>query len=53
MLDEPDRLFGMSPDWTGLNETDKARVIAEVRRMADGQPFLPVPSTALIGIAER
>jgi ubiquinone/menaquinone biosynthesis C-methylase UbiE len=44
-LDQPDTLFGMSPD--------KAAVIAEVRRRADGRPVLPVPSTALIGIALR
>lgn len=52
-LDEPDRLFGMSPDWTALSEADKAAVVAEVRRMADHRPIFPIPSTALIAVAER
>ncbi|MFV0623372.1 class I SAM-dependent methyltransferase [Sphingomonas sp. ac-8] len=52
-LAEPDTLFGMSPDWTSLSETEKAAVVAEVRRLADGRPVLPVPSTALIGVARR
>jgi ubiquinone/menaquinone biosynthesis C-methylase UbiE len=52
-LAEPDTLFGMSPDWTSLNDPDKAVVIAEVRRMAGDRPVLPVPSTALIAVAER
>lgn len=52
-LANPDTLFGMSPDWTGLSDTEKAAVVAEVRQMAGGRPILPVPSTALIGIADR
>jgi ubiquinone/menaquinone biosynthesis C-methylase UbiE len=52
-LDAPDTLFGMSPDWTSLNDIEKAAVIAEVRGRADGRPVLPITSTALIGVAER
>jgi SAM-dependent methyltransferase len=52
-LDAPDTLFGMSPDWTSLNDIEKAAVIAEVRGRADGRPILPITSTALIGVAER
>ncbi len=52
-LSEPDTLFGMSPDWTGLDEAQKAVVIAEVRRMAGDRPVLPIPSTALIAVAAR
>jgi ubiquinone/menaquinone biosynthesis C-methylase UbiE len=52
-LDEPDTLFGMSPDWTSLTDADKSAVVAEVRRMAAGRAILPIPSTALIGVAKR
>ncbi|HYC94895.1 MAG TPA: methyltransferase domain-containing protein [Sphingomicrobium sp.] len=52
-LSEPDKLFGMSPDWTSLNEARKAAVIAEVGQMADGRPVLPIPSTALLAVAQR
>ncbi|MDW5318198.1 class I SAM-dependent methyltransferase [Rhizobium sp. PL01] len=52
-LEEPDTLFGMSPDWISLSDADKVAVIAEVRQMADDQPVLPIPSTALIAVAER
>jgi ubiquinone/menaquinone biosynthesis C-methylase UbiE len=52
-LDEPDTLFGMSPDWTNLSDADKAAVIAEVRRMAGDRPVFPIPSTALIAVAKR
>ena len=52
-LNDPDTLFGLSPDWTGLNEADKAAVVAEVRRMAGDRAILPIPSTALIGVARR
>jgi len=51
-LDEPDTLFGMSPDWVSLNDADKAKVIAEVRMMGGDQPNLPIPSTALIAVAK-
>ena len=53
MLAEPDTLFGLSPDWTSLGEAEKAAVIAEVRQMAEGRTILTIPSTALIGIAQR
>ena len=52
-LAEPDTLFGMSPDWTSLNGTEKAAVVAEVRQMAGNRPTLPIPSTALIAVAKR
>ncbi|KIQ06172.1 MULTISPECIES: class I SAM-dependent methyltransferase [Pseudomonas] len=52
-LDEPDKLFGMSPDWTSLSAADKAAVIGEVRRLAADRPVLSVPSTALIAVATR
>ena len=52
-LDDPDRLFGMSPDWTSLNDGEKATVITEVRQRAGDRPILPIPSTALIGVAQR
>ncbi|ARU89238.1 class I SAM-dependent methyltransferase [Pseudomonas sp. M30-35] len=52
-LDEPDTLFGMSPDWVSLSDSDKAAVIAEVRQMAGDQLFIAIPSTALIAVAKR
>lgn len=52
-LSEPDTLFGMSPDWTSLDEAEKDSVIAEVRQMAGGRALLPIPSTALIAVAQR
>ena len=52
-LDEPDTLFGMSPDWTSLSDAEKGAVVAEVRRMAEARRVLQVPSTALIGVATR
>jgi ubiquinone/menaquinone biosynthesis C-methylase UbiE len=52
-LDKPDTLFGMSPDWTSLSDAEKAAVVAEVRAMAGDQPVLPIPSTALIAVAQR
>lgn len=52
-LDKPDTLFGMSPDWTSLDDAGKVAVVAEVRRMAGDRPALPVPSTALIAVARR
>jgi ubiquinone/menaquinone biosynthesis C-methylase UbiE len=52
-LDDPDTLFGMSPDWTSLSYEEKADIVTEVRRMAKGRSILPVPSTALIGVARR
>ncbi|MEG3084410.1 class I SAM-dependent methyltransferase [Sphingomonas sp. PB2P12] len=52
-LAQPDTLFGMSPDWTSLNDSEKVAVIAEVRSMAGDRATLPVPSTALIAVAVR
>ena len=52
-LDAPDTLFGMSPDWTSLSDQEKAAVVAEAHRMAADRTILPIPSTALIGIARR
>lgn len=52
-LAEPDTLFGLSPDWTSLSESERAAVVEEVRRMAHGRATLPIPSTALIGVARR
>jgi ubiquinone/menaquinone biosynthesis C-methylase UbiE len=52
-LREPDKLFGLSPDWTELNADEKAAVVDEVRTMAGSRTILPVPSTALIGLARR
>jgi ubiquinone/menaquinone biosynthesis C-methylase UbiE len=53
MLDDPDTVFGLSPDWTDLNDSDKASVISEVRRMTGHRSVLPIPSTALIAVAQR
>jgi hypothetical protein len=50
-LAEPDTLFGMSPDWTALSDAEKAEVVAEARAMAGDDAVLPIPSTALIGVA--
>lgn len=52
-LAEPDSLFGMSPDWISLSDANKLAVIADVRRMAGDRHILPIPSTALISVAER
>ena len=52
-LDQPDTLFGMSPDWTSLSDAQKVQFIAEVREMAGDRSILPIPSTALIGVARR
>ena len=52
-LDKPDTVFGMSPDWTSLSDADKAAVVREARRMAGDRLILPIPSTAMIGVAER
>jgi len=52
-LNDPDSLFGMSPDWTSLDETEKAAVIVEVHTLAAGRDVLPIPSSALIAVAER
>ncbi|SEN47610.1 Ubiquinone/menaquinone biosynthesis C-methylase UbiE [Sphingomonas gellani] len=52
-LSDPDALFGMSPDWTSLSDTDKSAVVDEVRTMAGERAVLPIPSTALIAVARR
>jgi hypothetical protein len=52
-LDEPDKLFGLSMNWTSLSEPEKAAVVAEAYLMAADQLILPIPSTALIGVAIR
>ncbi|MBB5686389.1 class I SAM-dependent methyltransferase [Sphingobium boeckii] len=52
-LDEPDTLFGMSPDWTSLSDADRVAVIDEARKMAGQAAVLPIPSTALIAVATR
>lgn len=53
MLDTPDKLFGMSPDWTSLSDAEKAAAVAEARILAGDRAILPIPSTALIGLAVR
>ncbi|WP_457105911.1 class I SAM-dependent methyltransferase [Methylobacterium sp. P5_C11] len=53
MLDDPDTVFGLSPDWADLNDANKAAVIAEARRMAGDRPTLLIPSAALIAVARR
>lgn len=53
MLDDRDGLFGASPDWSGLEDAQKDRIVAELRAMAGDRPRLPIPSTALIGVARR
>lgn len=53
MLEDADAVFGSSPDWTGLDAAQKDRIIAELRRMAGDRALLPIPSTALLGIARR
>ncbi len=52
-LAEPDKLFGMSPDWTSLDQAEKDAVIGEVRRMAGDSAILNIASTALIAVAQR
>jgi ubiquinone/menaquinone biosynthesis C-methylase UbiE len=52
-MDDLDALFGPSPDWTSLDAGQKGVIVAELRRMMEGRPQLPIPSTALIGVARR
>ena len=52
-LDDLNALFGPSPDWKSLNATQKCMIVAELRQMAGDRPQLPIPSTALIGVARR
>jgi ubiquinone/menaquinone biosynthesis C-methylase UbiE len=52
-LVQPDTLFGMSPDWTSLDQAEKDAVIGEVRQMAGDSAILNIASTALIAVARR
>ena len=52
-LAEPDTLFGMSPDWTSLDQAEKDAVISEVHQMAGDSAILNIASTALIAVARR
>ncbi len=52
-LDDLDALFGPSPDWTSLGARQKGMIASELRRMAGDRPQLPIPSSALIGLARR
>ncbi len=52
-LDDPDALFGPSPDWTSLGDAQKRMLMSEVRQMAGDRSQLAIPSTALIGVARR
>lgn len=53
VLDDPGGLFDLSPDWTGMDSRQKARIVAELRSLAGGREQLPIPSTALIGVGRR
>lgn len=53
LLGDLDALFGASPDWTGLDDGQKGQVVAELQSMAGDRAYLPIPSTALIGIGRR
>lgn len=53
LLDDLDGLFGSSPDWTGLSTDQKNLIVSELRLMTGDRPVLPIPSTALIGVARR
>lgn len=52
-LDEPDTMFGASPDWIELTDAEREAVLAEVRRRAGDAPMLAIPSTALIATGVR
>ena len=52
-LADPDKLFGPAPDWTRLDDSEKAAVVAEIRQLAGDRTILPIPSTALIAVAKR
>ena len=52
-LATPDVLFGTSPDWISLSDEEKGAVVAEVREIAGDRVILPIPSTALIAVAQR
>lgn len=53
LLDDRDALFGPSPDWASLDAAQQDLVISEMHRLAGGRPQLPIPSTALVGVARR
>ncbi|PXW78014.1 methyltransferase family protein [Blastomonas natatoria] len=52
-LGEFDAVLSQSPDWAKLDDSQRDRIITEVRRMAGDRAVLPIPSTALIGVARR
>jgi SAM-dependent methyltransferase len=52
-LDDLDALFRASPDWVSLDSAQKGMIVSELRRMTGDRPQLPIPSTALIGVAQR
>lgn len=52
-LDDLDELFGPSSDWASLDDMKKGMIVAELRSMAGDRSRLPIPSTALIGVARR
>lgn len=53
LLDDPKALFGSSPDWANLEETEQEAILSIIRERAEGRPELPIPSTALIAVARR
>ena len=53
LLDDPKALFGSSPDWVGLDESEQAAILSIIRERAAGRRELPIPSTALIAVARR
>lgn len=52
-LGDASGLFGSSPDWSDLDDQQRADIIGRLRSMANGQGHLTIPSTALIGVARR
>lgn len=52
-MDELDAAFDPSPDWANLDRAQKDMIISELRRAAGDRAVLPIPSTALIGVARR
>ena len=52
-LAEVGAVLSQSPDWAALDGSQQDRIIAQVRDMAGERAVLPIPSTALIGVARR
>lgn len=52
MLEDPDRVFGVSPIWSVLDVDRRSVIVGAVRGASHGAG-LPVPSTALIATARR